>query len=142
MGKIRDQADDAARRASQELSDEEERERRGAEHFRERGLSTPWRLAPVIAQAADGAVTYRNLKSGGEEYNPRLRGLAKASPLGLAAVKVAQGVATQALANHIHKKSGNSKVGRVAAKVLSAGSTAQGLYGAGYGLAHLKGKKK
>ncbi len=106
-----------------------------------KGLSTPWRLAPVIGQSADGIATYMNLKSGGEEYNPALKGLAKASPEALLAFKVAQGLGTQALANWLHKKYGDRKGGKLLAKTLAGVSAGQGAYGAGYSFAHRDGKK-
>lgn len=107
------------------------------EHMGVSRLSAPWRIAPVAAQAADGITTYMNLKSGGQEFNPNLKGLSK-SPEALLAFKLAQGIGTQALANFIHKKYGDRKGGELLAKLVSAGSTAQGLYGAGYSFSHRK----
>lgn len=122
---IRESVDAAVEKASADLSKDTERK----EETR-KGLSTALRVAPAAAQAADGIMTYRNLKSGGQEHNPLLRGLAKKSPEGLLALKVAQGIGTQALANHIEKKYGDRKVGRIVSRALALGSTVQGGIGA------------
>lgn len=123
--KLREAADIAAQEASEDMTKQDARKQE-----QKKGLSTPWRLAPVAAQTADGLITYRNLRSGGEEHNPVLRGLAEKSPEALLATKIALGIGSQALANMIHKKYGDRKGGKLLAKGIAAANTLGGAYGA------------
>lgn len=100
---------------------EEERERRERatkEHFPEtKGLSTAWRLAPVVAQAADAATTAVGRNRGLKERNPVMKGLAD-KPLLMAGAKLAQGALSSYVANKVAKKH------KTLGKVIAAGAAA------------------
>lgn len=99
-------------RASQEREREEERERAGAEHFKERGLSTPWKLAPVVANVADAVTATAMRRAGGKEKNPLVRGLVE-KPLLNVPLKAALGAGSAYVADRIARK--NKTAGKVVA---------------------------
>jgi hypothetical protein len=101
-------------RAEKEREDEERREKAGAEHFRERGLSTPWKLAPVVTQVADAVSA---ATTGGKELNPLAKGLVK-KPYLTVPIKAALGAGASYVANKYAKKYGNT-AGKIIAGVAS-----------------------
>ena len=102
----------------------EKREEATEAHFKPKGLSKPWRAAPIVANVADAVSTEVMRKKLGDDFrevNPLGRALVK-KPLLSVAAKAALGVGASYVADKFAKKYGQT-AGKIIAGAGSAAPT-------------------